>query len=71
MHTQQHPNGARIVADFETWATTADADQVPRDLGRERAWMEIRAKSPKRSTQPQQDVNDCPLFIAANEPNLL
>lgn len=45
----------------------------PRDPGRERTWMEIRAKSPMRarSTTPVADVNECPLFIAANEPRLI
>lgn len=42
----------------------------PRDDSRDRAWMEIRAKSPMRARSfvPVADVNECPLFIAANEP---
>jgi hypothetical protein len=49
-----------------------DTDQTPpRDHERERAELEARIRSPKRSTTPQQDVNDCPLFIATNEPRLI
>jgi hypothetical protein len=49
-----------------------DTDQTPpRDHERERQLIDARIHSPKRSTTPQQDVNDCPLFVAANEPRLI
>jgi hypothetical protein len=48
------------------------ADQTPpRDHERDRQLIDARIHSPKRSTTPQQDVNDCPLFVAANEPRLI
>lgn len=49
-----------------------DQAPQPRDTARDRAWMEIRAKSSLRSKgKPVEDVNECPLFVAANEPPLL
>lgn len=49
-----------------------DTDQTPRrDRERDRMELEARIRSPKRSTAPQQDVNECPLFVAANEPRLI
>jgi hypothetical protein len=47
-----------------------DDRPTPRDPARERAWCELRAGSKLRPRKDQEDVNDCPLFIAANEPKL-
>lgn len=45
--------------------------EVKRDTERERAEIELRLSSPKRSTTDQADAAHLPLFIAANEPSLL
>ncbi|MCH2239336.1 MAG: hypothetical protein MK060_15760 [Blastomonas sp.] len=41
------------------------------DPERDRQIVELRLKSPNRSTHPQHDASDCPLFRAADEPRLL
>jgi hypothetical protein len=48
-----------------------DKKPPPRDAGRDRAWTEIRAKSPLRPRKDQEDHNHLPLFVAANEPTFL
>lgn len=59
--------GARVIGKLDL------SDQPkPRDLERERAEIEARIRSPKRpGNVAAADVNHLPLFIAANEPNLL
>lgn len=40
------------------------------DQERAREIVRLRLASPKRGAVPQSDADDCPLFIAANEPGL-
>jgi hypothetical protein len=50
---------------------TRPTDQAPRDTARDRAWIELRAKCPKRSNgKPVEDPAHLPLFVAADEPGL-
>lgn len=41
------------------------------DSDRVRQLVDLRARSPMRSTRPQADAGDLALFIAGNEPSLL
>lgn len=41
------------------------------DPERDRQIVRLRLQSPHRSTKPQHDTSDCPLFRAADEPRLL
>jgi hypothetical protein len=47
------------------------ANVTPGMTERERELVRLRLASPVRARADQRDVNDCPLFVAANEPRFL
>lgn len=67
-----HPNAARIVTDFEAWATIASDDrEQAAQASRNSELVALRAKAPLQSKgRPVEDAGHLPLFVAADEPGL-